>query len=1139
MDTSRNSQTPSNWRKSFWSLFVTQCQGAFSDNVFKFVVIYTAMSQFTSESDQDWQVFLIGMLFAVPFILFTMTGGYCADKFSKRTVAVRIKMAEICVMSIGACGLYLSNLYLLFGVIFLMSAQSAFFGPVKYGLLPELLEEKRLSWGNGFIGLGTFIAIILGTIAGGQLFDAFDNQLITGIILVALAATGFLASRKIGKLPPANPTKKYRINFLSEFWQQFSYARKDRVLFLSILGGTYFWFLGAMVQQAVMIYGRNDLQLSFANTSLLFATMAVGIGIGSFTAGYVSARKIEYGLIPLGALGVAVFSFLMGQEGLSTREFGIFLGFLGFFGGFYIIPINALVQHRPDRSRKGSIIAMQAFLSWIGILLAAAVYILIKSIGFSTANVFTFIGAVTLAGTIYVVWLLPDSLLRLLLVFLTHTLYRIRIQGRDNIPDKEGILFVCNHLSYVDALLLVASIDRPIRFIVAQDVSAIWFIKPFAKILKAIPIPSTQRPRETIQALKLASAMIQSGEVVCIFAEGQISRTGNLLPFRRGYEKIMRNLDNSIIPVNLDGVWGSIFSYERGRFLFKWPRQIPFPVTVSFGKAMPADSKPFEVREAVQELATEAWHFRKANFKTLHRSFVRTAKTHPLRFAMSDPRSGRLKYGALLPKVIFLARRLRPLWKDQEKVGILLPPSVPGALVNYAAFLLGKVPVNLNYTLSESAIASCIEQCGIKTIVTSKLFLTRIKLSLPENTVFLEKLAAKPGIFEKLAGLLMAWLLPVRLLEKALGQSRKTLLEDTATIIFSSGSTGDPKGVMLSHYNIVSNIEQVGQTLALGKKDVFLGILPFFHSFGFTGALVLPPTLGLGVTYHANPLDAKVIGGLIKENRVTTMITTPTFLQIYLRGCQPEQLESVEFVMVGAEKLPERLAKAFEEKFGLYPVEGYGCTECSPVVSANTRDLHLGRLHQIGIKPGKIGHPLPGISIRIVDPDTQQSVPVGIPGLMLVKGPNVMQGYLGKSEKTAEVLKNGWYTTGDIVAVDEDGFLTITDRLSRFSKIGGEMVPHIKVEDVLHELVDETEKCFAVTGLPDERKGERLVVLHTLTPGQLEECQIKLADADLPNLWKPRKDLFFFIENLPYLGSGKLDLTTLKDLARQYTESKS
>ncbi|MCB1124094.1 MAG: MFS transporter, partial [Verrucomicrobiae bacterium] len=530
----------------------------------------------------DWFVSLAGILFAFPFILFTMTGGYCATRYSKRDMAVKIKFAEIVIMSLGAVGLFLGNIYFLLGVITLMSTQSAFFGPVKYGLLPELLEEKQLSWGNGYIGLGTFVAIILGTIAGGYFFDWFDQQVITGCILATLATAGFFASRTIRPLEPSDPEKKYRINFLGEFWEQFQYTRKDRVLFLSVMGSTYFWFVGALVQQAVMIYGRNELHLSFRHTSVLYATMALGIGAGSFAAGYISSRKIEYGLIPLGAVGISAFSFCLGQSGLSTVYFSVFLGLLGFFGGFYIVPINALIQYRPEDKRRGSIIAMQGLLSWVGIVFASLIYYFLKRIGLSTGEVFIFIGVVTLIGTIYVVWLLPDALLRLLLVFATHTLYRIKVIDRENLPTKGGLLLVSNHMSYVDALLLFASVDRPIRFIMAKDIYDIWYFKPGAKALKVIPIPTTVRPKETVLALHKARECILDGEVVCIFAEGRISRTGELLEFRKGFERIMKGLNEPIVPVNLQGVWGSIFSFKEGRVLTKWPEKLPYPVKVSF-----------------------------------------------------------------------------------------------------------------------------------------------------------------------------------------------------------------------------------------------------------------------------------------------------------------------------------------------------------------------------------------------------------------------------------------------------------------------------------------------------------------------------------------------------------------------------
>jgi acyl-[acyl-carrier-protein]-phospholipid O-acyltransferase/long-chain-fatty-acid--[acyl-carrier-protein] ligase len=377
----------------------------------------------------------------------------------------------------------------------------------------------------------------------------------------------------------------------------------------------------------------------------------------------------------------------------------------------------------------------------------------------------------------------------------------------------------------------------------------------------------------------------------------------------------------------------------------------------------------------------------------------------------------------------------------------------------------------------------------------------------------------------------LAWLLPVGLLERALGREKKVELDDLATVIFSSGSTGEPKGVMLSHFNIGSNIQQLEQIFGFDRHDRMLGILPFFHSFGFTGTLCLPAALGIGVVYHPNPLDAKAVGQLVNEHAITFLLATPTFLQLYTRTCAPEQFGSLRVVMTGAEKLPDRLSAAFEEQFGIRPVEGYGCTECAPAVAVNTHDFRSAGFRQIGVKRGKIGHPVPGMCVRIVEPQTGEPLPVGQAGLLLVRGPNVMQGYLGRPEKSAEVLRDGWYVTGDIAAMDEDGFLQITDRLSRFSKIGGEMVPHIKVEEKLHELAGATEQVFVVTGVPDEKKGERLLVLHKLGQDQLQSCLEKLAQCDLPNLWKPRPDQFFRIEALPYLGTGKLDLRKVREIA--------
>jgi acyl-[acyl-carrier-protein]-phospholipid O-acyltransferase / long-chain-fatty-acid--[acyl-carrier-protein] ligase len=1129
-------EPPRDWKRGFWSLVATQFQTGFNDNALKFLVTYIVIAMNLPQAQRDSLVPIVGAMFALPFILFSMAGGYLADRYSKRTVTIGTKLFELAVMAFFIFSLALGNLPLECAGVFLISVEGALFGPSKYGLLPELLPEPRLSWGNGIIEFGTFLAGIGGTMAAGYLAERYaGREAIAGVLLLGFSCVGLATSLLISRVPAADPTKKFRLNPVGDFSAQMKTIVADRTLGWAVLGNTYLFFLAALLQLTIIIYGHDTLHVDDAHTTYLQAAVAVGIGLGSLAAGYLSGGKIEYGLIPLGAVGMTVFGALLYHVGYSLPIVGTHLALLGFFGGIFAVPLGALIQHRPRPEQKGGVIAAANLVSFIGIGLASGAYYVFTDVFHQTpAGIFLDGAILTLVTTAYSIYLLPDSLLRFVLWVATHSMYRIRVEGRENLPERGGALLVSNHVSFVDACLLLASVERPIRFLMYKGIYDLPYVKPLAKLMGVIPISFESRLREMLHALRAASDAIGSGELVCIFAEGQITRIGQMLPFRRGMERIVKGLDAPIIPVNLDGVWGSLFSFDRGPFLWKRPRSIPYPVTISFGKPMPPTAAPFEVRRAVQALESQAYVHRKKYLRTLHRSLVRTAHRTPFRFAMGDKRRPRMKWAAVLLSAIFLARRLRSTWAGQEMVGVLLPPSVPGALVNFAAMLAGKVPVNLNYTISDEALASCAAQCQLETVITTQALLDRIPLQVPGKTILIEEAAASSRLGERIAALLL-WFLPGAWLESALSGGKRRTLDDLATIIFSSGSTGEPKGVMLTHYNIASNIEQMGQTFLFSRKDRLLGVLPLFHSFGFTVTLCLPAVLGVSVVYHPSPLDLAAISDLVRDYCVTFLMVTPTFLQAYLRRCSPEDFGSLEFVLVGAEKLPERLALAFEDRFGIKPLEGYGATECSPVVAVNTRDFRAPGFRQVGSKRGRIGHPLPGIRVRIVDPETREPVPVGTPGLLLVRGPNVMQGYLGRPDKTAEALHDGWYITGDIATEDEDGFLTITDRLSRFSKIGGEMVPHIKVEEQLHEIAGATEQKFVVTAVPDGKKGERLVVLHLLQSAELKAVIEKLPQAGLPNLWIPRPNQFFTVEEFPHLGTGKLDLRRIRELALEFS----
>ena len=1120
-------------------LLIAQFFGAFNDNAWKLMVALLAIRQATAgmtpgpelEASAQTQTALTFIVFTLPLMLLSLVGGTLADRLSKRTVIISIKVVEVLLMSAGTVALWLNPAGGILPLIVLcgMGAHSALFAPSKYGILPELIPHERLAAGNGLLEVWTFAAILAGTAAGGFLLQSAGDQVwMAPLALAALSVVGLIAAFAVPHVAPARATG----GVISTIRVAWSAIQSERLLRLAIPGEIFFWTIASLFAQNILVYAKAVLQLSDSMSGLPLTLLSVGIGVGAILVGRLSQNRIEYGLVPLGAVGASIALSLLGA--FAPPLFGTFLvlGLLGICCSFIFVPLNAILQWRSPPDRRGAVISFSNTCVFTGILLGSLAGGSLANIGFSTSSIFLVTAGVTIVGTMWALRLMPDVFIRLVLVILTNTFYRLRIVGQHHVPQSGGALLVPNHMSFVDGFILMASVDRPIRFVVDAAYATHPLFTRLMTAVKVIPITSAGDTRMILRALRSAGQALDDGEIVCIFPEGQITRTGTLLPFRRGFERIVKGRQVPVIPVHLDRLWGSIFSFERGRFLKKWPERIPYPLTVSFGAPLPADTPAHTLRDAVRTLGEEAWRLRKSSRQPLHRQFIHAMRRHPFRFAMADQTRPRVTSLQALIGSIVLARALRPHWEGQPHVGILLPPTVAGALVNVAAPLCGKTSVNLNYTVGKSGLDAAVRLAGLRTIVTSRVFVKKAKLELPDgpSIVWLEDAVRTIGTGQKLVASLLALCAPARLIERACGQNRPLTMDDLATIIFSSGSTGEPKGVMLSHFNVDANERGASQVLHLYQNEQVLGILPFFHSFGYL-VFWLVMFNNLGIVFHPSPLDAAAIGELVRRYRITFLVTTPTFLQLYQRRCTPEQFSSLRVVLTGAEKLPTRLVQAFKDQFGIEPVEGYGVTECAPVVAVNCPDFRAAGYFQPASRRGTVGQPLPGMSVRIVDPDSFTPLPPGMPGMLLVKGPNVMKGYLGREDLTAKVLHDGWYITGDIAMLDEDGFLTITDRLSRFSKIGGEMVPHGRVEEALQQAAGTDMQVFAVTGIPDERKGEQLAVLHTLDESQIPGIVSTLTANGLPNLYIPSRANFIKVDSLPVLGTGKMDLRGLKRIA--------
>jgi len=1117
-------------------LLVAQFCGALNDNFFKVLVSLLAVHSVMAGGGRLFDVILGGVCFVLPFLLFSPLAGSLADRFSKAHVLRAAKAMELVTVLVAANAFAGAHMAALFFCLFLLGVHSAIFSPAKYGILSELVHEDGLSRANGLIEMSTFFGAICGSALGGV---AYASPSIAAAVVAIATATGFVATFLVPAAPPGDPNTPVRWNPL-ECLPIVKKIRESRGLWLAALGIVYFWALAAMYQVNLSLSAKQLSGWTDLRTSFLLAVLGVGIGWGGAFAGRVSEGRVELGLVPIGSgiLALSSWLFAASQSSYALSLISVFI--MGVSGGFFVIPLSSYFQSLSPDSARGSYVGALNWLTYSGTLFAYSLLALgVEVLALSPSTMFVLVGLSAFAVMIWSCLQMPEMFVRCANWLVTHTLYRLDVRGLENIPKQGGALIICNHVAYVDPPLILAAVRRPVRFLMFRPIYEVPGVHQIAKLARAIPI-SPESPKKMVQALQEARASIEAGEIVCIFAEGELTRLGHLLNFKKGFERIMQGLDAPIIPAYIDQIWGSIFSHRNGRLFWKLPKQFPYPVTLAFGKPLPAETPSFKVRETIQELSADLAISRTEVYPSLQSSFLHRAKRRFFARCITDSSGHSLSFFGLLVASLCLKRRFERSFSGSKMIGVLLPPSVAGVIANLATAFARKVSVNINFTASTESIEYALTKCDIREIVTSKAFVEKLEFALPPDGSgknvklhYVEDLLTGFSFWEKAAWMTAAALIPQQLFMRFILKDR-TKRSDLATVIFSSGSTAEPKGVMLSHGNIASNIESLYEVFQLNRRDAVVGSLPFFHSFGFTGTIWLPLLCGIRAVYHPNPTEAAAVGELIQKEKGTLLMSTPTFLLGYIRKCTPEQLKTLRFVIVGAEKLKDRVGEAFKEKFGIMPMEGYGATELAPVAIMNVANYRDTVIEQIGHKPGTVGHPLPGVAVRIVDPSTMTPLPPGTEGLLLVRGPNVMLGYLGNEARTKEVMHDGWYVTGDLAVVGEDGFVTITDRLSRFSKIAGEMVPHGKVEEALQVALGATDAVVAVTGIPDEKKGERLVVLST-AQFDVSEMTKKLSESGLPNLWIPKKENFHTVSALPLLGSGKLDLKAVKKLAQEFS----
>lgn len=1103
---------------------------------------------------QSYHVLLVFTIYTLPMLFTGIPVHYLTTRYSCRNVITFSRAFEALFLIPGTFFiLFLPSLhpFSLLLIVLLMGIEYAMYRPALKGYTAGMVSKGALSWASAVTEATTFLGIALG---GGAAVFAFSLNLnyggptwTAGVFAFLLAFFSLVISMGLNPDLPLRRDLKFK-ELPGEWLNTLRKQPRSRELVLTGIGESYVFaamiLVAAMSVQYIGI-SFHGVEISKLHLYLIMPSAVFGGVLGCIVGGWFSKGNVELGLVPPASFAMTALALLVGTLPyyadlyIESGLLAVLLFGFGFFAGVTLVPMQAYQEYFVKRELRPAFFSWFYFPFGLGLLVAIALSFLMYYYKIQIFTVTLVLAILTFALAVVTFIIMPQFLLRMLMKLLLATLYRMRIFGREHIPEEGPVLLVANRASFVDIFFISACTTRPIRFMMHEEFFRNRFMKPLYKAARFLEVPSG-KPKRLKRLFEKTRAALAKGDIVCVFPEADITRNGSMSEFKDGMDFMLPDhVDVPIIPVRIGMTWGSIFSCYYGRFKLRWPNELPHPVTVTVGTPIPRHTSAYELRIILTELAAETEMIPGPQERPFHSQFAFICKRFPFRKMVREytpEGSMALPNLSLLTGSVLLSRHIRKISADDtEYVGMMLPNGIAAVTVMSGILMADRCPAVMNYTSARAAHLHAIEKTKLSHIITSRAFLEKLHMEPLPGMIYLEDIMPKAtSLSRKLFWGTLASILNTRELMKLISPASWQNVNRPAVVIFSSGSTGIPKGVVLSHHNITGDVSSLINSIGWTSSDRILGNLPIFHSFGMNVCLWLPVTTGCETVMIPNPLDALTVGRALVERKITVAMATPGFLQTYMRRCPAEVFKSLRFVVTGAEKLRDDIADRFYKLTGLAIAEGYGCTELSPIASINLANS-LMELGTEVAKRGSIGPPLPGVCAKVVDPSTFNLMPEDTDGLLIVKGAIVMMGYLGEPEKTAEVIRDGWYITGDIAHMNRNGFITITGRLSRFTKIAGEMIPHELVEREINNILLPDERVVAVSGAEDARRGEKLIVFYVrpeiVKPHELVQ---KLRAANIPNLWIPKEENFILIEKIPQLGSGKLDLSALAEMAKAH-----